>query len=44
VDDARWVRHHLGPWIGRRLRGVSSGDGLTCKRPELLEFEVEQIR
>ena len=33
--DARWVREHLGPWIGRRLRGVSSGDGRTAKRPAL---------
>jgi hypothetical protein len=23
------------PWVGRRLRGVSSGDGLSPKRPEL---------
>jgi lysophospholipase L1-like esterase len=33
--DARWAREHLGPWIGRRLRGVSSGDGRTAKRPAL---------
>ena len=25
--DAAWTRQHLLPWIGRRLRGVSSGDG-----------------
>lgn len=34
-EDARWVREHLGPWIGRRLRGRSSGDGLDPKRPDL---------
>jgi lysophospholipase L1-like esterase len=34
-EDARWLREHLGPWIGRRLRGRSSGDGLDPKRPEL---------
>ena len=29
--DARWVREHLIPWVGRRLRGVSSGDGREPK-------------
>ena len=38
-DDARWARAHLAPWIGRRLRGVSSGDGVQPKRPELLPVE-----
>lgn len=33
--DARWVGTHLGPWVGRRLRGRSSGDGVGPKRPEL---------
>ncbi|WP_371628468.1 SGNH/GDSL hydrolase family protein [Streptomyces sp. NBC_00341] len=27
VDDARFAREHLFPWIGRRLTGRSSGDG-----------------
>lgn len=35
VSDARWAGEHLGPWLLRRLRGVSSGDGVTPKRPEL---------
>jgi lysophospholipase L1-like esterase len=35
-DDVRWARAHLAPWVGRRLRGVSSGDGVQPKRPELL--------
>lgn len=34
-DDARWVREFLLPWINRRLRGTSSGDGVTAKRPDL---------
>jgi lysophospholipase L1-like esterase len=38
-DDARWARAHLVPWIGRRLRGVSSGDGVEPKRPQLLPVE-----
>ncbi len=33
--DVRWARHHLGPWVGRRLRGVSSGDGLAPKQQDL---------
>ena len=33
--DVRWTREHFVPWIGRHLRGRSSGDGLPPKRPEL---------
>jgi len=33
--DATWAGRHLLPWVVRRLRGVSSGDGITAKRPEL---------
>ncbi|MGW3686011.1 SGNH/GDSL hydrolase family protein [Streptomyces sp. NPDC005125] len=29
VDDLRFARRHLAPWIGRRLTGRSSGDGRT---------------
>ena len=29
--DAVWVREHLLPWVGRRLRGTSSGDGREPK-------------
>jgi lysophospholipase L1-like esterase len=35
-QDARWAREHAAPWISRRLRGASSGDGAMAKRPELL--------
>ncbi|GAA1443483.1 SGNH/GDSL hydrolase family protein [Nocardiopsis tropica] len=34
-DDLTWVKDSLGPWIGRRLTGRSSGDTVTAKRPEL---------
>ena len=34
--DARWARVHAAPWVSRRLRGVSSGDDMEPKRPELL--------
>jgi lysophospholipase L1-like esterase len=33
--DMRWARIHAAPWMVRRLRGVSTGDGLAPKRPEL---------
>jgi len=29
--DAVWVKDHLVPWVGRRLRGTSSGDGRAAK-------------
>lgn len=32
--EVGWARRHLGPWLGRRLTGRSSGDGRTAKRPE----------
>ncbi|WP_336215904.1 SGNH/GDSL hydrolase family protein [Nonomuraea sp. LPB2021202275-12-8] len=34
--ELRWAAAFLGPWLGRRLRGRSSGDGRTAKRPSLL--------
>ncbi|MFD3696478.1 SGNH/GDSL hydrolase family protein [Streptomyces sp. NPDC058646] len=34
--ELRWAAGFLGPWLGRRLRGRSSGDGRTAKRPQLL--------
>jgi lysophospholipase L1-like esterase len=34
-DDLVWAREHFLPWVGRHLRGRSSGDGLTPKRPDL---------
>jgi lysophospholipase L1-like esterase len=34
--DARWASDHAAPWVSRRLRGISSGDGREPKRPELL--------
>ncbi len=27
IEDIRFARRHMGPWIGRRLTGRSSGDG-----------------
>ena len=33
AEEAAWVRGFVAPWIGRRLRGRSSGDGRAAKRP-----------
>ena len=33
-EDAQWVREYVGPWVGRRLRGRSSGDAGQAKRPD----------
>lgn len=27
-----WLRRHFGPWMSRRVRGQSSGDGIVAKR------------
>ncbi|MDN5667011.1 SGNH/GDSL hydrolase family protein [Arthrobacter russicus] len=29
-----WTQRHFGPWLGRRIRRVSSGDGLSPRYPE----------
>jgi lysophospholipase L1-like esterase len=39
ASDLRWARDHLLPWIGRRLRGTSSGDEVDCKRPALVRIQ-----
>lgn len=33
--EVRWAVDFLAPWLWRRLRGRSSGDGCTAKRPAL---------
>lgn len=39
-EDYQWAREHFGPWVGRRLRGTSSGDGRTAKRPALAPVDL----
>jgi hypothetical protein len=39
AEEAAWVRGFVAPWIGRRLRGRSSGDGREAKRPVPLVLE-----
>jgi lysophospholipase L1-like esterase len=33
-EDLHWARAHLLPWVSRRVRGRSTGDGRPPKRPE----------
>ncbi|MBF6180519.1 SGNH/GDSL hydrolase family protein [Nocardia otitidiscaviarum] len=33
--EFRWTAYHFAPWVARRLRGRSSGDVVTAKRPTL---------
>lgn len=38
-SETVWAWTHLRPWIARRLKGSSSGDGISAKRPELARVE-----
>jgi lysophospholipase L1-like esterase len=40
ASDAAWVGQHFLPWVGRRVRRVSSGDGVPPKDPELRPVEA----
>lgn len=31
ISHVRWAKNHGAPWVGRRIRGVSSGDGIDPK-------------
>ncbi|MGW6413683.1 SGNH/GDSL hydrolase family protein [Streptomyces sp. NPDC055055] len=41
--DLRWAAEFLGPWLGRRLRGRSSGDHRSAKRPDLTPMATEPV-
>ena len=36
--NARWAREYVGPWVGRRLRHESSGDGRAAKYPDFTDW------
>ncbi|MGH4028529.1 SGNH/GDSL hydrolase family protein [Actinomycetota bacterium Odt1-20B] len=43
-DDIHWAREYLVPWIGRRLRGESSGDHVEAKGfvdPTAIKMQLE---
>jgi lysophospholipase L1-like esterase len=33
AGDVDWAVHYLAPWVGKGLRGIPQGAGLTAKRP-----------
>jgi lysophospholipase L1-like esterase len=35
-QDLEWVARYVAPWAWRRLRGRTTGDGITAKRPVLM--------
>ena len=37
--DLRWGVEHFAPWVYRHARGISSGDGVSAKRPDLTPVE-----
>ncbi len=39
VEDLGWARDHLVPWVIRRIRHQSSGDGIMPKRPQATGFD-----
>jgi len=39
-NDLEWVTEHAAPYLSRRLHGISTGDGLAPKRPELAALEA----
>jgi lysophospholipase L1-like esterase len=42
-EEVAWVRGFVAPWIARRLRGRSSGDGRVAKRPVPLALPRGQV-
>ncbi len=38
--DLNWFGKYALPWMGRRIRGRSSGDGRSAKYPEPIEFQA----
>ncbi|HWF82774.1 MAG TPA: SGNH/GDSL hydrolase family protein [Streptosporangiaceae bacterium] len=37
-SDVEWVSEHAAPYLSRRLHGISAGDGMSPKRPDLAAF------
>jgi uracil-DNA glycosylase len=42
AGNAKWARDYLAPWVQRRLRGESSGDLLTAKRPAVTPLDQQE--
>jgi hypothetical protein len=42
VDELTWSRRHLLPWVERKVRGRTAGDGRAAKQPALERWVAEQ--
>lgn len=42
AGELSWMGRYLLPWSWRHLRGRSTGDGIACKRPELVEVRASE--
>ena len=42
LEDLRWMREWVLPFVKRRLWGRDTGDGFFPKRPELLPVQSER--
>ncbi|MGO2051542.1 SGNH hydrolase [Arthrobacter sp. MYb211] len=40
IEDLQWAREYFAPWVLRRIRHQSSGDGVTAKRPVPTPFTL----
>ena len=43
VEDLGWAREYLVPWVLRRIRHQSSGDGITPKRPDAGPYHAANL-
>lgn len=43
VEDMGWAREYLLPWVIRRIRHQSSGDGISPKRPEATAYRTTSL-
>ena len=41
VEEAKWIKDFAVPWVIRRARGRSSGDGRSPKYPDLIEWSTK---
>jgi hypothetical protein len=43
VEDMGWAREYLLPWVIRRIRHQSSGDGVSPKRPDVGPYRTTSL-
>ncbi|MCU1512966.1 MAG: hydrolase family protein [Microbacteriaceae bacterium] len=43
VEDMGWAREYFVPWVMRRIRHQSSGDGISPKRPEVAPYKTTAL-